>query len=344
MNGKYGSVALEVTDAGTGVVDAVINRVFSGIIADTMASIVKDVAGDIALVASSSNPQAQQGLLGAGSDVRMVVTGMKQAQAAIGEWQTATADAKDALAALRKTTPDLKESLESATTLLADVRTTVHAANSAYAGAMAEGGQEFKSLLSDISSRVKKASASIVSQTGDVETAIRNAESALVESEKLIATLKKLDPDSSTIASLERQTAALRDEVERLGTVSTEISEAADAASESSGAIADDIDAAIDDMKGSTDDFNRDILPQLDTQPTFGEDDLLIWTAEDRYNDDLMYIAVFNLSDDMVQTPEIDLSLYEATSWCGMEDNVFTKANRIYPVIYPHGAFVCAVK
>lgn len=82
----------------------------------------------------------------------------------------------------------------------------------------------------------------------------------------------------------------------------------------------------------------------MDAGKIYAEDELLIWTAEDRYNEDVMYIAVFNLSDDLVQTPEIDLSLYEASSWCGMEDNCFTKAHRIHPVIYPHGVFVCAVK
>ena len=82
----------------------------------------------------------------------------------------------------------------------------------------------------------------------------------------------------------------------------------------------------------------------MDAGKIYCEDELLIWTAEDRYNEDVLYIAVFNLSDELVQTPEIDLSLYEASSWCGMNDDHFTNAHKIHPVIYPHGAFVCAVK
>ena len=265
VNEKYNAVAVEVTDAGAGVVDAVINRVFSAVVADAMSEIVKTVADDIVHVGGTVSAQTQSGLSGAESDLRTVISGVSQAKKTLDSWEESTADAKDALDALKKAVPDTRESLEDGKTLLAEIRKSSHAVNSAYSSVLAEGGVELKGLLSEVSDRVKKVAEGIESQQADISAAIQKAEKALSESQKLIAALRKADPDSSELADLEEENERLQSEIEKLEQVSEEIGEAAGDAGDSSAAIAQDIDEVIDGLKSQDDSFNREVLPKLDS-------------------------------------------------------------------------------
>jgi alpha-galactosidase len=77
-------------------------------------------------------------------------------------------------------------------------------------------------------------------------------------------------------------------------------------------------------------------------------DDLLIWTAKDRFNKAVEYVALFNLSDDEMKTVDLDL---EALGISGYYDNnddnfSFVEAERFRTIIMPHGAccFAASVK
>lgn len=73
------------------------------------------------------------------------------------------------------------------------------------------------------------------------------------------------------------------------------------------------------------------------------DDELLLWLADDKYNDDIVYLAAFNLSDFSAKAPRIKLSDFGAHAYCDGTMTAFSKDEIITPMIMPHGAFCCAL-
>ena len=265
VNEKRNGVALEVADAGAGVIDTVITRVLSTVIANSMTEIVTEVTNSLVGSTSTAQSQLQIGLNGAVRDVQSVSNGLDRAQEYVKQWREAVADAKESLEALQNDAPSLRNSIASATEQLEDARKAAHEAESAYASAFAEGGTELSTALSSIASNITKLAKDISSKQSAVETATEKVEKTLQSCEQLVATLRKTDPGSQEIAELEGQVEKLKGDLEKLeeanvaaGKASTDVADAANKALE-------DVTESTKTMKGRGDTFNNQILPQLDT-------------------------------------------------------------------------------
>lgn len=79
----------------------------------------------------------------------------------------------------------------------------------------------------------------------------------------------------------------------------------------------------------------------VNAKKVFEQDDTLIWTAEDKYNSDLHYLAVFNLSDTRMITRKIHAG---DSGYMGMNDKVFNNETEFTVSVRPHGAEVFLLK
>ena len=265
VNEKYNAVALEVTDAGAGVVGAVVNRVFSAVVADALSGIVKDIASDILEAGTSASSATSTGLDGAKRDLNNVKTNLGHVGESLDRWRATAKGATSTLDALKKSAPALRDAVSDAKKLLSDARTSVHEVNNAYSSALSQGGSELSSTLKSVAESVQKAVSSISTKQEDVDAALKKAKTALEEGERLIEALKKADPNSSTLANLEKQNEKAREEVEALEKASRAVVDAAGKADDAASSLAKDVSKTVDNMKKRNSTFNSETLPKIDT-------------------------------------------------------------------------------
>ena len=78
----------------------------------------------------------------------------------------------------------------------------------------------------------------------------------------------------------------------------------------------------------------------------FNKDGLLIWRADDRSNKSIKYVSVFNLSDEEVKTPRINLSTIKnkASAYMTTMDSAFIYDDKVSLFLPPHSAESFVVK
>ena len=276
VNGKYDSAAVALTSSAnqddssgeassTGVVDAVAGRVLSQVVSTAFTDTLKQVSANVLKAETTTASTTRTGLDGAQSDLDNVNLLLSQATELIDGWGGTAAAAQGTLDGLKDDVPRLQNSLAKGKELLANARTSAHSVESAYASALAEGGTELASVLAKVSERITQVVTDLGAKNGEVDTALAQTKKALDETDKLIAALSKLDPESKEVADLEAQSKKLRQEVTSLEKASAAVKEATQKAGEDTATLTADFNQAIDEMRGRNDTFNSVTLPKLDT-------------------------------------------------------------------------------
>lgn len=265
VNEKHGAATLGEADASVGVIDAVVNRVFSACVADTMAGIIDKAATDLVKTGSPVNSEMRTGVDGAKRDLKNAIEGVDGAKASIDAWRATVSDANKTLDSFKTSVPNLQSALDDGEKLLEDARKTSHEVSSAYSSALAQGGDELKTVLEGVAEKVAKSASAIASKQGDVDSALKQAKAALGECDRLIAALRKADPTSNELSELEKKNEELQAEIAKLEKTSEAVGDAAEKADEATEALSKDVKDIVSGMKDRNDEFNKTTLPKLDS-------------------------------------------------------------------------------